>query len=431
MNYSRFLLIILSILVYVSFFSIVNAQENPVGFEMHRDLAAVLGAPLNETGPQMVWLPEESVFLAGTSLSINNGMPTWKVDSLGTLSTCFGQANRPYGFGSMIWGTGNYISKKTAYSTAFGDQNILLGFNRYSVAWGFNNIIHSSESTAFGERNVIGPDSRYSTIWGQNNDISNENVTAWGKENRAGGFASTVMGHGNIAKGYGGMVLGTYCDTINGMADQSIFSVNTPLLVVGNGLTNDARSNALSVFGSGMIKVGSGPASSDLHIKQSETEMDGGTGGIILEHDGAVDDYWQIYNSGSFLSFGKNGERIAYIGTNGSFVDDENFLPEKIPLVKFLQSSKEKILSVDIGKRAFSKSKSKVQINAVQFLEDYPEMIFYDEEGNPFGIDYKQLYLTALVALQEEIKTNDQQQKEINELKSTLSEIMTNLKKEN
>ena len=66
MNYSRFLLIILSILVYVSFFSIVNAQENPVGFEMHRDLAAVLGAPLNETGPQMVWLPEESVFLAGT-----------------------------------------------------------------------------------------------------------------------------------------------------------------------------------------------------------------------------------------------------------------------------------------------------------------------------------------------------------------------------
>ena len=96
-----------------------------------------------------------------------------------------------------------------------------------------------------------------------------------------------------------------------------------------------------------------------------------------------------------------------------------------------VQSSKEKILSVDIGKRAFSKSKSKVQINAVQFLEDYPEMIFYDEEGNPFGIDYKQLYLTALVALQEEIKTNDQQQKEINELKSTLSEIMTNLKKEN
>ena len=432
----------MSILIMINASICIIAQSISVGLEVDLAHAVVFGDSINKRDAvQFLWLPEKRAIRAGEAL-----IGDWLLNNIGDYSAAFGENNFVPSDHSTLWGYNNVVHGDNG--TAWGMDNII-GVNGYlSTSWGEDNIASNQGATVFGNTNningrwntawghknatsVIAPlvtifginnearDS-LSTIWGSRNIGDNELTTAWGKGNRAGGYASTAMGHGNIAKGYGGMVLGTYCDTINGMADQSIFSVNTPLLVVGNGLTNDARSNALSVFGSGMIKVGSGPASSDLHIKQSETEMDGGTGGIILEHDGAVDDYWQIYNSGSYLSFGKNGERIAYIDTDGTFMVVEDFLNNKGPLSKSKPDSLTDISKLIIY-QSMEKRNSKLHIDVSPLLLDFPEMIIYNEKGEPIAIDYRQLYLTALVALQKEERRNSKQEVRIANLEKAMS----------
>ena len=445
---SGILRVAMSILIMINASICLISQSTSVGLEVDLAHAVVFGDSLNKgDAVQFLWLPEKRAIRAGEALKGD-----WLINNIGDYSAAFGENNFVPSDHSTSWGYNNVVHGDDG--TAWGMDNII-GVNGYlSTSWGEDNIVSNQGATVFGNTNningrwntawgyknatsVIAPlvtifginnearDS-LSTVWGSRNIGDNELTTVWGKGNRAGGYASTSMGHGNIAKGYGGIVLGTYCDTINGMADQSIFSVNTPLLVVGNGLNNDSRSNALSVFGSGMIKVGSGSAASDLHIKQSETEVNGGTGGIILEND-IYNDYWQIHHSGLYLSFSKDGERIGYISDTGSYIDDENFAPENQPVTKSQSSASFDISKIQIGTSSIKKNKKEVKINTTQFLKDYPDMVIYDENGKPFGIDYRQLYLTAIVALQEEIRENSQQKNLIHQNQKSISSLIDQL----
>lgn len=443
--------VILILILQIS--NVLTSQETIIGFEVDKTHDVLFGVPLDSVGNSFYWSSSKGSLIVGTDDAFFNTGP-YELDSIGNWSAVFGLGNKMYGTGSITWGEGNTIEHGTLQNTAFGFKNKIASTASGSTVWGSGNTSKSNLVTGWGTKNLVGEDALVSTVWGANNIIEknaslstvwgsfnksnapsstiwginnttdNIHTTAFGQNNRAGGNTSTVMGLGNIAKGYASLVTGTYCDTLNGQADQNAFFDTTPLFVIGNGTGEglNQRSNALTVFGSGRMKLGSGSAGTDLHIKQSETIIHGGTGGIRLESTLALpaSSTWQIYNSGTNFSFAKNGNRRAYIAENGAFVDDENFAPDNGEITKSKIFTNDDILKLEIRSTSQLKSKKEVKLNAYQILQDFPELVINDEKGEPFGIDYKQLYLMAIAALQEEIKTNIKQQNEIDILKAAI-----------
>ena len=367
----------------------VFSQDMPLAIETDTSHAIRMGSPIGQVGNKFYWNPKKSQILTGTDHFVFG--VTWNLNKVGNYATTFGALNRPDGDYSMIWGQQNVVESSAPFGTAFGASNTI--------------------DTSFG------------TVWGANNILNAEYNTAWGGSNIVASPYATVMGLGNIAEGYSSLVIGHYNDPILGI-NQSAFFDPTPAFIVGNGTDGANRSNAFTVFGSGLIKIGDGFSNADLHIKQSQTETDGGTGGIILEHD-ASNDYWQIHHSGLYLSFSKAGERMGYISDNGSYIDDESFTSEDQPITKSINFSSSDILNLEIGQASISKNKKQVKINPAQILEEHPHMVIYDENDEPFGIDYRQLYLTAIAALQNEIKRNESQDIEISNLRNELQELKT------
>ena len=363
------------------------AQDLPLAIETDTSHAVRMGASIGQSGNKLYWNPKKSQFLTGTDHFLIG--VSWNLNKIGTYATTFGALNTPDGDYSMIWGQQNVVEESAPYGTAFGASNTV--------------------DTSFG------------TVWGANNSLYAEYATAWGGGNIVASSYATAMGVGNIAEGYSSLVVGHYNDPILGI-NQSAFFDPTPAFIVGNGSDGANRSNAFTVFGSGLVKIGNGFSNADLHIKQSQTEPDGGTGGIILEHDN-LNDYWQIHHSGLYLSFSKDGERIGYISDTGSYIDDENFAPENQPVTKSLSSTSFDISKVQIGTSSIKKNKKEVKINASQFLKDYPDMVIYDENGKPFGIDYRQLYLTAISTIQDQIVANESQNDQIENLKKEIQHL--------
>ncbi|MCL4118524.1 UNVERIFIED_CONTAM: hypothetical protein GTU68_064331 [Idotea baltica] len=410
------------------------SQERSIGLEVDKAHDVSFGAPLDSVGNSFYWASDKGTIIVGSDdlFAFPN---TFELDSIGLWSAVFGIENKMHGNASIAWGVGNHIEFESVNNTAFGTANKISVPGSGSTVWGSNNLSDGPLSTIWGAYNVSNSSTSTiwginnisngvrSSIWGENNNTDNTNTTAFGEDNRAGGYASTVMGIGNVAKGYAALVTGTYCDTILHADHDGLFD-STPLFVIGNGrgVNPNPHSNALTVFGSGRMKLGSGTAESDLHIKQSESTIDGGSGGIRFDKTPALpeSEYWQIYNSGSHFSFAKNGTRRAYITAAGAYVDDESFAPDNADVTKSKKGAKNDILKVDILSSSLSKKKTETKINAHQILIDFPDLIINDEKGDPFGIDYKQLYLLAISALQDEIKTNEKQQLEIDKLKAAI-----------
>ncbi len=415
------LLTSLAFITIVSLNSVFGQNEPIIGLEVDTAHDVLFGESLESEGNSFYWSSNQGTLIAGSDGMGMFSAGAYDLDSIGSYSAIFGIGNKMHAYGSLAWGSGNEIGYQAIFSSISGTQNRITPNGIVSNIWGAGNLSDAPYSSIWGLENIVNAPN--STVWGIENIANNTLSSAWGMANKAGGYASTVMGRGNVAKGYAALVTGTYCDTIQGMADQSAFFDSTPLLVVGNGTDMDTRSNALSVFGSGLVKIGSGEASADLHIKQTQSTDDPGTGGIILENsnENAAVPNWQIYNSGTEISFAYGNNRRAYINSLGTYVDDEIFVPLSDLKAKPKDQVNSLIQKIVIGSSSRNKMREEVVLDAAQILKDFPNMIIYDDTGEPFGIDYRQLYLTAIAALQEEIRTNQRQQKVIDQLVATVN----------
>ena len=421
---SGLLRVAMCLLILIQSQPITYAQDLPIAIETDTSHAVRLGTDLEEDGNKLYWNPKKSILLAGNGTEYNGigqfGLPVstvyWHIPYIGDYSTSFGYLNQPYSWGTMTWGQNNVV--RDTLGTSWGLDNEVS--RDLGTAWGENNVITESHGTVWGQGNRV--EGEHSTSWGTGNEVNSFLGTAWGGHNKSNGALSTVMGLQNLARTPNSLVIGTYCDTLQGDIDPDKYQ----LFVVGNGGVAFGRSNALSVFSDGSMKLGSGYSSSDLHITQSEVNINGGSGGIILEHTDAQLGHWQIYNSGSYLSFGRGQNRRAYIHTDGSYIDNESFLPEKEPITKS-KLHRSSLQKLQIGIKTISKSNKEVSLNTAQFLQDFPEMVVYDEHGDPFGIDYRQLYLTAIAALQEEVILNSQQAKQIEQNGKAIAQLSAQL----
>jgi hypothetical protein len=115
------------------------------------------------------------------------------------------------------------------YSIAVGNGNLA---TNGGMALGSNN-----DATAFGAVAI-----------GVSNQAVNTNTYAAGYNNFASGYYATAFGNNTYSKAYGSFVIGQY----NEIAGDSTKWIDTdPLFVVGNGLNDADRSNALTIYKNG------------------------------------------------------------------------------------------------------------------------------------------------------------------------------------
>ncbi len=183
-----------------------------------------------------MWISHTGSLRAGALAPFpNNGVTFWDPDSIGLFSTAFGLNNRALGQGSMSWGYFN----KTA--------------DQYSTAWGESNSAHGLAATS----------------WGIDNQVTANLGTAWGAANIAGGIGSTVWGSDNLALSFLETVFGRFAEISYGNFEDWIST--DPLFVIGNGISEGNRHNALTILKNGKTGIGTRSPITEVHVRQSVT----------------------------------------------------------------------------------------------------------------------------------------------------------------
>jgi hypothetical protein len=124
---------------------------------------------------------------------------------------------------------------------SIGTRSMAMGYNttaseNYSTALGVGTTASGVSSTAMGEYTQA--DGASSTAMGQNTTASGNNSTAMGAGTRAQAHTSLALGRYNVIAG-----------------DQTSWVATDPVLVVGNGTSPAARSNALTLRKNGDLAI--------------------------------------------------------------------------------------------------------------------------------------------------------------------------------
>jgi hypothetical protein len=148
--------------------------------------------------------------------------------------------------GKRSFANGTMTIAKGGYSHAEGNNSVTIGSNSHaegkqtvsngenSHAEGFNTIAFGNHSHSEGEATIAHGQSSHAE--GLNTVAEGAISHAEGNNTRAEGFASHAEGEGTIASGAHQHVMGRYNEAIPGAA-----------LVIGNGSSDDNRSNAVTV----------------------------------------------------------------------------------------------------------------------------------------------------------------------------------------
>lgn len=248
----------------------LHVAEGSVIFTNTGDVTASPSATSLGTGRRMMWYSDKAAFRAGYTVA---GSTSMHMDSIGNYSTAFGRNNKVKGIGSF--GSGNTLDIRGNYAAAFGQQcdatgnfSFAAGYEarasgNYSVAMGFN-------TDAYGQ---------YATAFGSFNNATGDYSTAMGQGCLAQAANSTAMGWHVAARGFGSTVVGTYNQPIIGAEQQ--LSYGTPLFIVGNGVDDAHRENAMVVRRWGGVGIGIDEPRVRLHIV-------GGDDATLLERSGYV-----------------------------------------------------------------------------------------------------------------------------------------------
>lgn len=181
--------------------TLLNVRNGTVLFDGTTGITPVSGA-----GTRMMWIPSKAAFRFGT-LSTGLFSGNWDAANVGSYSFAGGINTRAFGQGSFAMGS-------TCYAT--GD---------FSVAMG-NASAGGTLSIAMGY--AANTDGNYSVSIGNNLNPM--------------GYAATTMGSFNV-------IPGSYSTTA--------WVATDPLFVIGNGVNNSARSNAMTIQKNGNVCFGS------------------------------------------------------------------------------------------------------------------------------------------------------------------------------
>ncbi|MEO6131132.1 MAG: tail fiber domain-containing protein, partial [Saprospiraceae bacterium] len=107
----------------------------------------------------------------------------------------------------------------------------------------------------------------YSFASGKNTTARGSISTAIGESTTAFGYASVAMGINTLAKSYAALVIGRYNDTTS--ISSNGWNLLDPVFIVGNGGSNNTRSNAITVLKDGRTGINTISPQAMLHVDSS------------------------------------------------------------------------------------------------------------------------------------------------------------------
>lgn len=381
--------------------------------------------PTSGAGVRLMWYPEKAAFRAGF---VNGAL--WDKDNIGKYSTGLGIDTKASGYAAVALGNSTIASGD--FSSVLGDGNVASAYA--SFATGFSSYATAAVATSIG------------------NDVN------------ASGVAATAMGEGSRAKSYAGFVAGTYNDITdapvgsNAVASDRIFQI-------GNGASNAARNNAITVLRSGNTGIGSvnpqqrlevvaGPSANATKIVIGNR---GGFGPAALEFvsDYGLSSQWRpgIIQSGDNGNFtGKlefytngagsgnlygavkgmeirNGTVLTATGSVGSFSDErlkENIAPFTDGLNVINQINP---VQFDYKANApFASTQTQIGIIAQELEKIAPYMVRQTTEGNVQDMHWvdHQAYIFLLInAVKEQQQQLQEANKKIADMQAILQSLTT------
>ena len=255
--------------------------------------------PVSGVGTRFMWYPEKAAFRMGRVTNTN-----WDKDSIGIYSTAFGFNSKAKGNGSMA--VGFNASATGDYAVSFGHDTEARGI--YSIALGNSTIASGSPSLASGGNSkASGP---YSSTFGFGGVASGNAAIAMGSSTRATalnatsmgfvtaarGESSTTMGYLTIARSFATLTIGQNNDTTN-MTDIDSWIQTDPVFVIGNGLDNNNRSNAMTVLKNGKTGINTTTPDAMLHVIKDAPSNGPSHSNAAAVFESAQNSYIQMSNS--------------------------------------------------------------------------------------------------------------------------------------
>lgn len=230
--------------------AMLHIKDSSALFQGGTNVAANPGnPPISGGGVRMMWYPDKSAFRVGRVSSDD-----WNKDSIGNYSFATGNNTKAKGVSSVAFGSDTHATGEN--STAFGTATIASGFRSTSfgtgtrasggtsTAFGNSTIANGGESTAMGSFTTAS--GLFSTAMGRGSMASGTISTAMGQGTRASGYTSTSIGHVTTALAFASFSIGQYNDSI--ITSNPSEWINTdPVFIIGNGMSNNNRSNAFVV----------------------------------------------------------------------------------------------------------------------------------------------------------------------------------------
>jgi hypothetical protein len=286
-------------LITIQLFGLLNAQTGKVGINtttpqamLHvKDSSVVFtGAstlpatpgnpPVSGAGTRMMWYPDKAAFRAGRSNGNN-----WDKDNIGEYSFAAGngpkaQGNESIAIGSSTEALGFKSTALGSGSSAVGDFSIAIG----GAAYGPSST--ALNGSAFGNSSIA---------MGSSSQAVGNGSVAMGFFTKATGTLSVSMGWGTVSRPYGSLAMGFFNDSIITSSTESIVA-SDPVLMIGNGLNDNFRSNAFVILKNGRTGINTSSPDALLHIVRNGASGGGYNTNSAMIIESSTDAYIQLSN---------------------------------------------------------------------------------------------------------------------------------------
>ena len=240
---------------------------------------------------RMIFDKSLGAFRAGTATGNE-----WDGGNMGPFSVGLGYDNIASGQGAVSLG---FEAEATGYrSTAIGNAATASGYTATSIGLGSSASGYGSVSagyltnasalgsTALGRQTSASGES--SSALGRSTQASGDYSAAMGRSTQATGDYSTALGNATYARSAYETALGTWNTDYTPNSTTAVDAADR-LLVVGNGTSNGARSNALTIYKDGTMNIND---AYDMPITD-------GTAGQVMTTDGSGGVTWQDASGGA------------------------------------------------------------------------------------------------------------------------------------
>ena len=390
----------------------IGVNQPSAYFHVAQDKTVLFGndSTSGTAGNKFVWFGTKSALRFG-KINTPSSSP-WDYANIGESSLGIGDVAQASGYNSFAQGFGATAS--ASYSMARGFA--VSATSDFSFAMG-------SSTTAVGPFAFgFGANLRPVAMWS----------TSFGNGNTSNGQYSTTFGSDLHAKALNCFVIGRFNDSINTSSNTTWVDTD-PLFLIGNGTSNVARKNAVTVLKNGKVGIGITPVYEFevTHISGSQGNM-----GFAIRNTnpGGSNHRWSHYVSngtGDYLLHFNGNLRGTFDDVTGDYtsVSDARLKSE----ITSIGSVLDDVLQLNPSSYYF-KSESHRDAKHFGFIAQEVEKLFPsmvktpNEEQEFYTLDYSGFSVLAIRAIQEQQEIIKKQQSKIDELEKRLKAIEDRLR---